>query len=370
MFKEYSKQINKFKISKYFKGIFVIALVAIVGIYIYSISYASTPYASTQATSGSLTGPATIKTLSDGSKSIQFGSTVPSSNSCSSFFINSVFCQKITNATVVPNSAAMVSSFVSQYKSHYGSVAFNNASYGIPIYRVSSTQSLSPVEFNSAACPGRGAIPTLSVPIPSGATGASGTDSSAIFYQASTNSDWEYWEFKYLGNGVYGACAGGKISPVSTSNGVFPSSGSQLASSGISYLATLITETDVLSGAINHAIPFAMPQCDGYIPPARSNYDCSGGIIPYGQFFRFPSSVAMPSGLTPLAQMIFHAIQNYGMVLTDTAGSVGIGAESPQGWQLTNNTNSDPITTAMNGVPEYNLMNNFPWSQLQAVTEP
>ncbi len=36
-----------------------------------------------------------------------------------------------------------------------------------------------------------------------------------------------------------------------------------------------------------------------------------------GSWFRFPADLAMPSDLTPFAQMVFKAIQTYGMVVVD-----------------------------------------------------
>jgi hypothetical protein len=303
------------------------------------------------------------------------GGTTPSS--CSNPFVSSVFCMPITNATVdagtngYPNSATLVSDFNKEVTESGYNVGVNNGSYGIPIYRVGSSQALVTVK---ADCTTTSDYTTsLQAPIPNGAVPATGTDHSIIIYQASTNKEWEFWNFQTTGTDTYEACDGGEMSNVSTSNGVFPLSGSQLSSSGIDYMATLITETDVQAGAINHAIPVADMSCDGFIAPARSNYDCGGGVVPYGQYFRFPPGMAMPSGLAPLAQMIFKAIQNYGMVTVDTGGAIQVGAEDPAGWYMTTGTPTttvDPITAAMDGQPEYEVIASLPWSQLQAVNEP
>lgn len=360
-----------------FTGLLVVACVGIAGALVVSISHAGNPFVDVAASSGQVASPATIGSSSSASNGhfVQFGSAA-SSSTCSSPFTDSYFCQPVTGDAVLSNSAAMVSNFVSQYKNNYGTININNGSYGDPIYRVGANQPTSNVSFNTSACSGHASFQTMSVPVPSGATSATGTDHSIIFYQPSTNSDWEFWEFTNT-NGVYQACAGGKISPVNTSNGVFPVSAtqSQVASSGISYLATDITETDVQSGAINHALAVQIIYCNGsYVAPARSNYDCgnngnTSNDIPYGQYFRFPSSLALPSGLTPLGQMIFKAIQKYGMVVTDKSGAVAISAETPVGWQLTGNS-GDPITSAMNGVASYSVITGLPWSQLQAIAPP
>jgi hypothetical protein len=295
-----------------------------------------------------------------------------SSSNCTSPFLASYFCQTVTGDTVLSNSSSLVTDFVNQYTQNYGTVGVNaDTNYAIPIYRASASQSLSQVSFDSADCSGDSSFGSFQVPVPSGAVPAQGTDHSLIVYQASTNTDWEFWEFGNGSNGGYTACAGGEITNVSTSNGVFPTSGGQLASSGISYLATMITNSDINSGAINHAIALQLIYCNGsYVAPARTNYDCSGGSIPYGQYFRFPSSLAMPSGLTSLGQMVFKAIQNYGLVVTDHAGAVTVEGEDPAGWDLTNNTTDNPIGDAMDGQASYSVITSLPWADLQAISSP
>jgi len=292
--------------------------------------------------------------------------TSSSQTNCSSPFISSVFCQPISNPITLSNSSSMVANFMSQYENNYGTVTINNGSYGDPIYRVSSTQAQSLV--NPSCASSTNYTTAIDAPVPADAEPSTGTDHSIIIYQPSTGKDWEFWEFQN-NNGDFSACTGGEIANVSASNGVFPLSSSQLASSGISYLATDITETDVLSGAINHAIALQIINCNGFTAPARSNYDCSGGIIPYGQYFYFPKNVSMPSGLTPLGQMIFHAIQTYGMVVTDHSGAVAVVAETAAGWQASGYS-GDPITQAMDGQPSYNIITDLPWNQLVAIQEP
>jgi hypothetical protein len=362
-------------IHSYLKIVIAIIIIMITvgyGVYFLFYGYAATPYTSSYATSGALTKPATTisNSLASNGGAVVFDAATM--NSCSSPFAASYFCRPVANDPVLSNSAALVSSFVSAYTDNYGAVDLNNGDYGIPIYRVSSTQTLSAVSFDTAnsGCSGHGTFPTMEVPIPTGAVGAGGTDGSAIIYQASTGDDWELWQFENTGNGTYGACAGAEISGVSTNSGVFPANDSQLSASGISYLATLITETDIQNGAINHALALAIPVCAaGYVAPARSS-DCGGpGVIQEGNYFRFPANLTMPPGLTPIGQLIFKAIQTYGMVDIDFAGSVGIGAEEPIGWQLSGN-NGDPITSAMNGEEGYQAIANLPWSSLQAISPP
>ena len=60
---------------------------------------------------------------------------------------------------------------------------------------------------------------------------------------------------------------------MATTDGVFPSPYG-LSASGIGYLPTAITEADVASGAIHHAIAVELPGCYGQVYPAdRSDCD-------------------------------------------------------------------------------------------------
>ena len=73
---------------------------------------------------------------------------------------------------------------------------------------------------------------------------------------------------------------------------------------------------------------------------------------------------------TPFAQMVFKAIQTYGMVVVDQAGAVMIEAEQPSDWAAEGNTGTNPITASWDGLEEYQVVANLPWSSLQAVDPP
>jgi hypothetical protein len=191
-----------------------------------------------------------------------------------------------------------------------------------------------------------------------------------MIYQPSTGTGWEFWQVQSNPDGTYSACWGGKLD-MSGSSGVFQNPFG-LSATGISYLGTTITEADVASGSINHAIAVGIPGCYGYVYPA-DRQDCPShpgdvpGQPPEGQWFRFPADLAMPPGLTPFGQMVFKAVQTYGMVVTDYAGGVMLEAEQPSDWAAEGNSGVDPITASWKGRPEYNVVANLPWAQLEAL---
>jgi hypothetical protein len=134
----------------------------------------------------------------------------------------------------------------------------------------------------------------------------------------------------------------------------------------------MITEADVESGSIDHALAMQIPACDAYVVPADRG-DCSGTSADEpseGTWFRIASGVTMPSHLTPFAQMVFHALQNYGAVVTDKGGAVMIQAESVEDWSASGHTGVDPITASWAGQPEYAVLNGIPWSDLQVIQPP
>ena len=59
----------------------------------------------------------------------------------------------------------------------------------------------------------------------------------------------------------------------------------------------------------------------------------------------------MPSGLTPFGQMVFKAVQTYGMVVTDYAGAVMLEAEQPSDWAAEGNLGPTPSPPAGTGRP-------------------
>jgi hypothetical protein len=206
------------------------------------------------------------------------------------------------------------------------------------------------------------------VPIPWYANLNASSDSPLVISQPSTGSEWELWQVQEPWSGHYTACWGGKLS-LGSSNGVFaPNYG--LAASGISYLATTITEADIASGSINHAIAMTITRCNGFVYPANRG-DCSDSGQPgEGQWFRFPANLAMPSGLTPFGQMVFRAIQTYGVVILDHGGAVMLQSEQTSDWAAEGNRGTDPITSSWQGQQEYQVVSSLPWSQLQALDPP
>jgi hypothetical protein len=199
------------------------------------------------------------------------------------------------------------------------------------------------------------------IPIPPGAVPGGSSDHIITVYSPSLNKVWEFWLASNNG-GSWSACWGGEAT-LSTFNGVFPNPYGETAS-GISNLATEITEADIASGSINHAIEFEVlgNQCDGSIPPADRS-DCGSNVAnapSEGSYFRFAPGTAMPGGLSPFAQMVFRAVSTYGIVVSDQGGDPSLEADNV----------GPAINASLNGLPAYQVLANLPWNSLQAIAPP
>lgn len=274
----------------------------------------------------------------------------------------SYFDRPVTSWGVDPQSSKFVSDFVLDYENNYGSVGVNTW----PMYEVPAGAPNYPVTVRSGCGNFLGSTGN-EIPVPSYVKLNGSGDNPLGLYDPSTDQMWEFWQFG--DSGGYQACWGGEA-PLTTTDGVFPANYG-LSATGISYLATSITENDVASGVINHAIAVDLPpNCAPYIFPADRG-DCYGSNQPHeGQWFRFAPGTAMPNGLTPFAQMVFRAVITYGMVVTDQAGAVMIQAEQDADWAAQGHSGPAPLGASWQGQQEYQVVANLPWQDLQVVDPP
>ncbi|HET9733615.1 MAG TPA: hypothetical protein VFP54_13160 [Acidimicrobiales bacterium] len=278
-------------------------------------------------------------------------------------FPKSVFGIPVTGQPVTQSSPQVVAELAAQYRDHFGTVGINS----MPVFVVPASQPRVVVG-RDFGCADFEAV-TGTVPIPPRAYTSGSGDGELIVDQPSTHTEWELWRASRSVTGAWSACWGGRLDTAS-STGVFPSSYG-MSATGISYLATIITESDVQSGSIDHAIPLQVPSCHGWTAPAvRGDCRSSTGTLLEGTWLRLPAGLSMPPGLTPLARMVFTALETYGGVVTDRAGAVMTVAESSRDWRFAGHSGTDPITAASLAEPEYEALDGIPWTDLQAVQPP
>ena len=305
-----------------------------------------------------------VTALASGLTGVVAGPGVGARGDTAGLLPDSFFDHSITGRPAAAGSSDLVADLTNQYETHYGSIGVNR----MPIFTVPAGQPLVPVSL-ATGCYGS-FLSTLGpgIPIPPGAYNSNSSDDFLVVDQPSTGREWELWRATDT-NGRWSACWGGSLN-MPTSTGVFPAPFG-MSATGISYLATTVTEADVASGHIDHAIAMQIVDCHGSVAPADRT-DCGGdaGAPPEGTWFRLPPTTPLPADLTPFARMVFQALQSYGGVVVDHAGAVMIEAENSRDWAFQGHSGPDPITAAFAGKPQYAVLNGMPWSQLQVIVPP
>lgn len=300
-----------------------------------------------------------------------------------------------------PDSAAIVSDLVGQITpNNAGNVSLNTKQYNFHVFVAAPDTPRKSITWVSAlgnTKPSWWDTVMSSVPIPSNAVPSAGNDRTLNIYDPATKTLWEIWKTRpkpglpgsenyynapYVDSagGDYQASWGGRIDDVSVSNGVFQnrngiSTGASATSA--SYMGLSITVADVLSGSIDHALAIqsinAAKWSDFYWPALRS--DGNGvGVLREGQRLRFPPSLNIDalSGVNALGKMVMKAIQKYGCIVTDKAGTVSIVGESGGVNVQADGTSKDQwlntlLPTYAPNRGSYNALQGIPWSQLEAL---
>jgi hypothetical protein len=275
------------------------------------------------------------------------------------------------NAPLSSDSRTYVDDLLGQV-SHYGTW-INTTSYSVPVYVVPRGEHRVPVRLDIS---GPGSVSELAatfhagVPSPTGAIPARGSDASMVIWQPSRNTLWELWK-SADSTGGWHARWGGKMSDVSSNPGYFttPSDWGGSATS-LSLLGGLITPRDLRAGAINHTLALSIPHAEAkqFVFPAQrtDGNDTSSTQIPEGTRFRLRPSLDISSLHLPLlTAMIARAAQRYGMIVRDQSGDVVLYAEDPS------SIGHDPwngVHGAFRGMSPAQLLRNFPWRDLEAVS--
>lgn len=256
------------------------------------------------------------------------------------------------NVPLAPNSQAIVNNLVQDKQSSSGLWAINTDTYSAPIYTVGpdtprqqwtysdcqNMPQLVPVIADSLA----------SVPTPPGMLVSQGTDAAVAIYQPSTDTYWDFWRAQQDASGNWSACWGGKIEHYSSNPGIFTNPLGASAS-GLPLGASLIRVGELRRGYIDHAIDFetihTQANCFSW-PASRDDGNTAGADVPCeGQRFRLDPTFDVNTLLDPAARTIARAMQQYGLILTDSAGALVTQAEDPR-----------PFAAADGGVDPYNQL--------------
>jgi hypothetical protein len=310
---------------------------------------------------------------------------------------SSLFNRNVAKWPVDRYSAALVEEFNFDWQQNYGNVGVD----GRPVIWVPADQPMVPLSVQAGCGSSLLASTGTSAPIPRWAPSSGSPGSALTVYQPSSDTVWELYEARPVTTGGSGAnrgwsaCWGGKAY-LNTFTGVFSLPYGETAT-GISNLATEVTEADVLSGSIRHAIALQVANCSMSVYPAnRTNCGYYPGNPAEGQWFRFSPSVDCAAyDTTPFENEVCVAGKRYGFVIVDQGGSDGVVADYATGtW--TDEGNHGPVGSWQHnskgaccifvggGGPledafrtasgyweqEYQVITPLPWSKLQVIDPP
>jgi hypothetical protein len=180
------------------------------------------------------------------------------------------------------------------------------------------------------AIPANWGWPAGNIPVrlAAGVTGATGTDGEILIIDGTTVHN--FWQFNRTGTNTATAQAYGRADVVTDSGwgskSPFLSAG--IVATGSSQLAGLLVQAETDAGEIEHALQIALDsalQKPGFTGEAIAGDGSSpSGIAQEGQRLAIPPGISMPSGLSPLGQKVFRAMQKYGVFDIDVAGGTTV----------------------------------------------
>jgi hypothetical protein len=203
--------------------------------------------------------------------------------------------------------------------------------YTVPVYEADATTPRYSITATTQFVSGGWTLPA--VPIPDIAVPDSRSDGNRhlVVLDRPGGCVYEFWQATF----DKGSWKAGWVNATPIDgDGVYPD-GLAGRGSGLSAAAGLIWPQELAAGRIDHALVFASPwtRRDAFVPPATATDGHFGAEIaglPAGARLRLDPSVDVDSlGLTPDQRTIAVALQKYGMILGQTAGSLSLYAAGP-----------------------------------------
>jgi hypothetical protein len=273
------------------------------------------------------------------------------------------------------NSAAVVANIQTDVKNNYGTFSINTDAYSSPIYTVPAGTPATNWSFDD--CQNKGSLPPsfapvlMNVPTELGMVQSMGTDGEITIYDPSADQEWEFWVASQT-SGQWSACWGGTIQHVSTNPGIFPS-GLGATASGLPLLGFVIRIDELQAGVIRHTINIETVRTQASVfswPANRTDGNTADAdILMEGQRVRLDPTFDVATLPNPAERIIAKAMQDYGMILTDTSGAVTMQAEDPRPYMAAHNTTTNPYDAIFAGTPSYSVLQDIPLSRLQVLAK-
>jgi hypothetical protein len=252
---------------------------------------------------------------------------------------NSYWHMKIpANVRLHPNSAEMVNWLKSKDGHNDGHPFINYKLWTAPVYEVyEASQTVVVYDYVHNQY--------YDVPIPAGAKPSEDADHQLVIIDWYQRKTWDFWNLQYV-DGEWRAGAAYVWGLDGT--GVSPNGQWTVGGASIPLTAGIIRDEEIEAGVINHPLLCSLhtPKANRKVyPPAATadgrTYDT--WAIPEGARIQLNPDLDLDSlGLSRTAKIIAKALQEYGMVVKESAGSFAIYAEHTNTadwskWSLTGN---------------------------------
>jgi len=257
--------------------------------------------------------------------------------------------QNIADATVDPNSAAIINFIGASDPVHpdFGSGEYQGSSIGIPYIVVDSDQA--PVAINFTAYgdesdPGPMPVPA-SAPIEGYPNPGSG-DRHVLVLDNSNCWLYELYSSYPQSDGSWNAASAAVWDL--TADEQRPLTWTSADAAGLSVFAGLARYDEVASGEIKHALRFTLQDSRAaFVPPAShwAANSTNANAAPMGMRLRLKASFDI-SQFSATNQVILAALQQYGMIMADNGSNMYISGAPDDRWDNDDLHNLDQVTAA------------------------
>ena len=282
------------------------------------------------------------------------------------------------DAPLHANNANFVTEFLRQKAAYYGTVNINVGQFSLPIYIAPVGTPLIKVtnlDLKTGTSYGPLQVQIDQVPwpewaIPSADNTLGTGDREIIIYSPSLDTMWEFWIARRELDGTWTCAWGGRITNVSTDDGIVTNPFGVLAC-GVAAAGGLIKLEEIQAGVIPHGLGIALVdvehfttfswpanRSDGYNPTNVPNR------IAEGQRFRLNPAVNVSTlPMNANGKIIAKAIQDYGCVVWDKGGAIALRAVDPKSYAQCGISN--PYSAVDPSGNFGGSMTGFPWDQIQ-----
>lgn len=252
---------------------------------------------------------------------------------CTLFPASNIWNAPVDTLPVDANSASYITTIGASTHFHadFGSGLWDGGPIGIPYNVVTSSQTKVAVSFDYDSESDPGPYPVPQSPLIEGGTDGDGDRHILILVQ-DTCRLYELYDAWPQGNGTWHA-GSGAIYDLG-SHQLRPAGWTSADAAGLPILPGLVRYDEAVSGSINHAIRFTVPQTrKAWVWPARHHASDHTDMKypPMGQRFRLKANYDI-SGFSPIVQNILKAMKRYGIILADNGSAWYISGVPDERW--------------------------------------